>query len=197
MDTRRVETPRTRRINIPPSSRTLQPAEPADKHTVRLPETPASDDGAPPSPEHRLDDLYSLYAIQSKIGDGGMGIVYLAKDRRLGRFVAIKRLNHQAQEIASLRSRFLHEARAVAILNHIHIVHIYALGEDSEGPYIVMEYVPGPADAAGSHPPGRSHPTPPVSPGPGGGEQTHRPERKAAVAGLRRAGAGKRRQCQR
>ncbi len=163
METKRVETPRTRRINIPPSSRTLNPAEDTDKRTVRLPESSATSDDPAPAPDRRLDDLYSLYAIQSKIGDGGMGVVYLAKDRRLGRFVAIKRLNHQAQEIASLRSRFLHEARAVAVLNHIHIVHIYALGEDSEGPYIVMEYVPGPADAAGSHPPGRSHPNPPVS----------------------------------
>ena len=84
------------------------------------------------------------YAICGKIGDGGMGVVYLARDRRLGRYVAIKRLNEHALKDAVLRARFLHEARAVAALNHAYIVHIYALGEDALGPYIVMEYVAGP-----------------------------------------------------
>ncbi len=84
------------------------------------------------------------YAICGKIGDGGMGIVYLARDRRLGRYVAIKRLNDKSLADPILRQRFLHEARAVAALNHSHIVHIYALGEDALGPYIVMEYVSGP-----------------------------------------------------
>lgn len=85
------------------------------------------------------------YAICGKIGDGGMGVVYLARDRRLGRYVAIKRLNERALEDPALRARFLQEARAVAALNHAYIVHIYALGEDALGPYIVMEYVSGPA----------------------------------------------------
>jgi serine/threonine-protein kinase len=87
--------------------------------------------------------LFDQYTIYSKIGNGGMGVVYLARDRRIGRFVAIKRLNSQAQSIPSLRQRFLHEARAVATLSHVHIVHIYALGEDEDGPFIVMEYVAG------------------------------------------------------
>ncbi len=84
------------------------------------------------------------YTICGKIGDGGMGVVYLARDRRLGRYVAIKRLNEHALADGVLRTRFLHEARAVAALNHAYIVHIYALGEDALGPYIVMEYVAGP-----------------------------------------------------
>ncbi|MBP5510430.1 MAG: protein kinase [Kiritimatiellae bacterium] len=45
-----------------------------------------------------------------------------------------------------MRQRFLHEARAVATLSHVHIVHIYALGEDADGPFIVMEYIAGPDD---------------------------------------------------
>ena len=85
------------------------------------------------------------YAICGKIGDGGMGVVYLARDRRLGRYVAIKRLNERALADPVLRQRFLQEARAVAALNHAYIVHIYALGEDALGPYIIMEYVSGPA----------------------------------------------------
>ena len=93
--------------------------------------------------QHRgqMDD----YAICGKVGDGGMGVVYLARDRRLGRYVAIKRLNEKALADPILRQRFLQEARAVAALNHAHIVHIYALGEDALGPYIIMEYVSGPA----------------------------------------------------
>lgn len=90
------------------------------------------------------DALFGQYMICGKIGDGGMGVVYLAKDRRLGRYVAIKRLNEQALKNPVLRQRFLYEARAVAVLNHVHVVHIYALGEDELGPYIVMEYVAGP-----------------------------------------------------
>ena len=94
--------------------------------------------------------LNSLYAIQAKVGGGGMGVVYLAKDLKLGRYVALKRLNAQSNANPGLRRRFLNEAKAVALLNHIHIVHIYALGEDAEGPYIAMEYVSGPAATTGS-----------------------------------------------
>lgn len=94
--------------------------------------------------EDSPDAVFSQYAINGKIGDGGMGIVYLAKDRRLNRFVAIKRLNAQSLGNPVLKNRFLQEARAVAALNHVNIVHIYALGEDENGPYIIMEYVAGP-----------------------------------------------------
>jgi serine/threonine protein kinase len=88
--------------------------------------------------------LGSQYEILDKIGDGGMGVVYLARDRRLGRCVAIKRLNAASLTSDGMKERFFQEARAVASLNHIHIVHIYSLGEDLEGPFIVMEYVAGP-----------------------------------------------------
>ncbi|MFA7171881.1 MAG: serine/threonine-protein kinase [Kiritimatiellia bacterium] len=102
--------------------------------------------------EPRDDKLFEHYTIYSKIGSGGMGVVYLARDRRLGRFVAIKRLNHMAQSIKSLRQRFLHEARAVAALSHVHITHIYSLGEDVDGPFIVMEYIAGPDDSSAHSP---------------------------------------------
>lgn len=89
-------------------------------------------------------ELADAFTPVSGIGKGGMGVVFLARDRRLGRFVAIKRLNETSRNDAMLRRRFLQEAHAMAALNHIHIVHVYALGEDAEGPYIVMEYVAGP-----------------------------------------------------
>lgn len=100
------------------------------------------------------------YAICGKVGDGGMGVVYLARDRRLGRYVAIKRLNEKSLADPVLRQRFLHEARAVAALNHAYIVHIYALGEDALGPYIVMEYVSGPAQTEVVPPEGQDVPPP-------------------------------------
>ncbi len=138
----RVQPESTARIQVPPTER-LSPStgERADTQTVRV--VPGDE---PSYEEPRNDKLFDQYTIYSKIGNGGMGVVYLARDRRLGRFVAIKRLNHQAQSIPTLRQRFLHEARAVAVLSHVHIVHIYALGEDEDGPFIVMEYIAGPDD---------------------------------------------------
>lgn len=89
------------------------------------------------------------YRIRAKIGGGGMGVVYLAEDVQLGRFVALKRLTPQAKANASLRRRFLNEAKAVASLSHIYIVHIYGIGEDDEGPFIAMEYVAGQPSVTG------------------------------------------------
>lgn len=130
----------TVRMQIAPTA--SRPAANGDSKTVSL-----KPGAAPETASAAGESLFSQYAVVSRIGDGGMGIVYLARDRRLNRYVAIKRLNRQAQEIESLRQRFLQEARAVAALNHIYIVHIYALGEDEDGPYIVMEYVAGPEGA--------------------------------------------------
>ncbi len=92
--------------------------------------------------------LESQYEWIDKVGGGGMGVVYLARDRRLGRVVAIKRLQAKCLQDPSLKARLMQEARATASLSHIHIVHIYALGEDSDGPYIVMEYIGGPHRSA-------------------------------------------------
>lgn len=106
-------------------------------------------------------DLHDQYKIEGKIGSGGMGVVYLALDRKLNRRVAIKRLTQRARRSESLKRRFLHEAKAVAALSHNNIVHIYALGEDEEGPYIVMEYVEGPAPDGTRNP--HLPPPPPLS----------------------------------
>ena len=150
----------TARIHVPPTER-VSPADLQNSPTVRVePGEGVSYD------EPRNDKLFDQYTIYSKIGNGGMGVVYLARDRRLGRFVAIKRLNHQAQSIPSLRQRFLHEARAVAALSHVHIVHIYALGEDDDGPFIVMEYIAGPDDITVKSDPqsgGLVHPNAPLT----------------------------------
>ncbi len=132
----------TARIKVPPTERINHDGK-DEARTIRI-----APDAEHQSSEMKGEKLFDQYTVYSKIGNGGMGVVYLARDRRLGRFVAIKRLNHQAQSIPALRQRFLHEARAVATLSHVHIVHVYALGEDEDGPFIVMEYVAGPDDAA-------------------------------------------------
>src|SRR5262249_28271996 len=88
----------------------------------------------------------SHYRIVRKLGEGGMGVVYLAEDVLLGRRVAIKTLNSEcAGEDQHFRQRFLREARAVSALSHPHIATIHDYGESDGGqPYIVMELIEGP-----------------------------------------------------
>jgi tetratricopeptide (TPR) repeat protein len=87
----------------------------------------------------------SHYRIVEKLGEGGMGIVYIAEDTVLGRRVAIKTLTIKTgQDVQHFRTRFLREARAVSALSHPHIATIHDYGETDEGePYIVMELVKG------------------------------------------------------
>ena len=87
----------------------------------------------------------SHYRILEKLGEGGMGVVYIAEDTLLGRRVAIKTLTaKRGSDFEHFRSRFLREARAVSALSHPHIATIHDYGETAEGqPYIVMELVKG------------------------------------------------------
>jgi eukaryotic-like serine/threonine-protein kinase len=81
------------------------------------------------------------YLVLERLGEGGMGIVYKAKDTRLGRHLAIK-VMRQGQ--AGATRRLLREAQAASALNHPGIVTIYEIGEQDGHDYIAMEYVPGP-----------------------------------------------------
>src|SRR6266567_7448138 len=95
--------------------------------------------------ESMIGRTVSHYRILEKIGEGGMGVVYLAEDTLLGRRVAIKTIHSRAgAEDRHFRARFLREARAVSALSHPHIATIYDYGETEEGePYIVMELIKG------------------------------------------------------
>lgn len=83
------------------------------------------------------------YQILSPVGSGGMGIVYLAEDTRLGRQVAIKILPLEFTESIERVHRFEQEARAVSALNHPNIVTLHDLGQFDSCRYIVMEWVQG------------------------------------------------------
>jgi serine/threonine protein kinase len=81
------------------------------------------------------------YEVLDRLGAGGMGEVYRARDTRLGRTVALKVLRSGAD--SELRHRLEREARAASALNHPNIVHIYDVGETAGAPYVVMEHVEG------------------------------------------------------
>ena len=82
------------------------------------------------------------YAIERELGRGGMGIVYLARDLRLERVVAIKLLPPD-RGAAPLRERFLREARTAARLSHPHIIPIHAVEEAGDFVFFVMAFIDG------------------------------------------------------
>jgi serine/threonine protein kinase len=133
-----------------------------DTQRARPTAAPARAPG-PPVPGTRIGQ----YELIRPLGRGGMGEVYLARDLRLGRLVAVKRLSAPGPGLAE---RFLREARTTARCMHENIVVIHEVGEDAEhggDPYMVLEYLEGQtlrqwlrehAAAAGEHapvPPGR------------------------------------------
>jgi tetratricopeptide (TPR) repeat protein/predicted Ser/Thr protein kinase len=88
-----------------------------------------------------IGQTVSHYRIIEKLGEGGMGVVYLAEDQHLARRVAIKFLTSTDHHY---RARFIREARAVSALNHQNIAIVHDYGETTAGqPFLVMEYVRG------------------------------------------------------
>jgi len=83
------------------------------------------------------------YDVLEVLGRGGMGVVYRAVDKQIGREVAIKTLTKGVAGDREMLARFYEEGRKTGRLNHAHIVTVYDLGEDNGIPYIVMERVQG------------------------------------------------------
>lgn len=109
------------------------------------------DTSLPPHKESRSQSL-NLTAIPTSIadftpidtlGEGGMGTVYLAEDRQLGRQVAVKLMKSNLAADPDARRRFLREARAMASIEHQNIMTIFAVGEDQGTPFLVMPVLKG------------------------------------------------------
>src|ERR1700687_4761762 len=92
----------------------------------------------PPKPGTEI----GVYRIETPLGEGGMGSVYLALDTKLNRPVAIKFLSDDLADAAA-RRRFQREAQMASSLNHPHIVTVYDVGEFQGRQYLVTEFVDG------------------------------------------------------
>ncbi|HYW68643.1 MAG TPA: serine/threonine-protein kinase, partial [bacterium] len=85
----------------------------------------------------------SHYRILEKLGAGGMGVVYLAEDTKLGRRIALKLLPSEWTRSPQARARFMHEAQTAAALNHPNICTIHEVDEADDQVFLAMEHIKG------------------------------------------------------
>ena len=91
--------------------------------------------------------MLGRYQVEKELGKGAMGVVYLGKDPKIGRMVAIKTMalsqEFEADELQDVKDRFFREAETAGRLSHPHIVSIFDAGEEHDLAYIAMEFVKG------------------------------------------------------
>src|SRR5262249_47240559 len=90
-----------------------------------------------------VGSVFAGHRIESQIGEGGMGIVYLAEHLRLNRDVALKVVRPELSTNQAFRERFVQEAQLSASLDHPNIIPVYDAGEFEGSLYLTMRYVPG------------------------------------------------------
>jgi eukaryotic-like serine/threonine-protein kinase len=95
------------------------------------------------SPPADGEIIADRYVLERSLGNGGMGEVWVATDRMLGRRVALKELSPALAEDEPARARFFREARALARISHPNVVGVFDVGEDDGRPFLVMELVEG------------------------------------------------------
>ena len=113
-------------------------------NTGTEPGNPGKASGFVPPPVEQIRKLFPQLEIIELVGKGGMGAVYKARQAALDRLVALKILAPGAADDAGFAERFNREARALARLNHPHIVAVHDFGQVGGQPYLVMEFVDGP-----------------------------------------------------
>jgi hypothetical protein len=94
-------------------------------------------------PSPAAPEVFGPYTLEREVGRGGVGTVYRAVDRRLGRVVALKRLNDSLDTNAEARARFENEARLTALVRHDHIVTLHEFGQVDGVLYFTMDFVEG------------------------------------------------------
>ena len=146
-----------------PKPTSTQPTRDDRSAVTQIRETPSPSAASPNPGEARFDATFlndvldkaedfvpdshvgGRYEVLRLIARGGMGEVWLAKDRKLGgRHVALKRLTKESRSSDRLRQRFEAESESMAKLRHAHTIQVIDVGADDQGPFICMEYIPGP-----------------------------------------------------
>src|SRR5262245_19275546 len=119
---------------------------PVSAETATTDFTAISDQDGPspgPSVKQLRGEKVADYDVLAELGRGGMGVVYKARDRRLGRVVALKVILAGGHAGAAERYRFQVEVEAAARLQHPNIAQVYEVGEDNGQPFMAMEFCSG------------------------------------------------------
>ncbi|HEY7509230.1 MAG TPA: protein kinase [Vicinamibacteria bacterium] len=112
---------------------------------------PDSSSGEDPTPRPEASPArIGRYTVARKLGQGGMGVVYAARDEQLERMVAVKTMSALSRD-ETARKRFWREARAAASVNHPNVCQLYEVGEDGGEPFIAMELLEGESLAGRLH----------------------------------------------
>jgi len=101
------------------------------------------EDAAAPSDDHAVPGRLGEFELRARLGHGGMGVVYVARQERLDRLVALKLVRPEQLYFDGARARFRREVAAVARLSHPGIVSVFAVGEEHGIPYLAMELLRG------------------------------------------------------